>query len=127
MLKLVLVESRDAGEQLLPFRQKVDFHHALVGASGSTLQQSQLRAAIDQGDHAVVMRLQPVCEFADRGPVAPREAHDVQQQLVLERREPPVLAQLLAESQEASQPVTEAGQALEVGLAEAGAPGGSRG
>ena len=67
----------------------------------------------DERDDAVRLRLQPFGQFADAGPVTPRETLRVQQQLVVQHRDAFGPRGVLAEAQEAPQPVAEQRQALE--------------
>jgi hypothetical protein len=124
-VEFVLVLRGEAGKQALAFRQEMDLDDPLIRPSRPAFQQFQLLAAIDQGDDAMVMRLQAVGEFTDRGPLASRKPHDVKQQLVLQRGQPPLPAQFLAEAQEASQSVTELRESFEVRLVQAVSLGGT--
>jgi hypothetical protein len=118
-LQFTLMLHGHAGQQSLALGEQVDFHDALVVASGTAFEQLERLATIDQSDDAVMVRLQPLGQLADRGPRPTWEAHHVQQQLVLQRREPVPLAQQLADAQEVAEAVAEVGQPLVVVLANA--------
>jgi hypothetical protein len=94
-------------DQPLSLREQVDLDEPLVGASGTPLDQPQPLTAVDQSNDAVVMRLQSLRKFAPCCPVAPREAHHVQKQLVPQRRHALPLAQKLARAMEVAQSVAE--------------------
>jgi len=118
-LQFTLMLRGYAGQQSLALGEQVDFHDPLIVAPGPAFEQPERFAAIDQSHDAVMVRLKPVGQFADRGPRPTGKAHHVQQQLVLQWREPVLFAQQLADAQEVPEAVAEVGQPLVVVLAKA--------
>ncbi len=100
MAKLRLVQLGDAPGQVGAARQQMHLDAPAIATARATLHQAQLLAAIHQRHGAVVLGLEPLGQLADRRPLAPLEAQQVQQQLVLQRRQAVVAADVLALAQE---------------------------
>jgi hypothetical protein len=115
-VQLVTVQARHPGQQSLALGQQVYLDHTAILPTGAARQPTQGRTAIHQRHDAMVLGLQALGEFPDRGPRPARKAGHVQQQLVLQRREPMRAAGELAGAQELTKPVPEVRQALEVAL-----------
>jgi hypothetical protein len=110
----VLMKRGNPGQQPFPLRQQMDFHHPLVITARAAPEELPSFAAIDQCDDPVVMRLKAFGQFADAGPGSARGAQHVQQQLVLQRCQPVLLAQEFAHAQKVPQAVAKVGQAFVV-------------
>ena len=73
-MQLVTVQARHLCQQLLAPGQQMNLDHTAVRSTGATLQQTQGRTAVHQRHDAMVLGLQPLGEFPDRGPAARKPA-----------------------------------------------------
>lgn len=96
---------------------------ASIGRRGLPKDEVQALATGDQGHHGVVFGLQALGQFADRRPIPPRKAPDLQEQLVLQGRDAVISGNLFAESQEPAQGVTKRRQLFELRLGHGAARG----
>ena len=73
------------------------------------------RQPVDQFDRAVMLDLQPLCQFSDSGPGSRRQAFQCQHQLMLTRFQPRVAGGLLAEVKKAADLIAQLCQRFVVG------------
>ena len=110
------MQPRDAIElRLALFRQR-HFHPPPVESADATRDPRGGLAARDQRDHAVMLGLQPLGELADRRKAPPREALDLQEQLVLQWRHAMRSRELLARPEEPAQAIAERGERFDLRL-----------
>jgi len=105
---------REARKQRFACRLEVHLDLPAIGFARLALHEAERLAACDERDDAVMLRLQPLGEFADGRPFAVRIALDVQQQQLLQRRHAFALRGALGEAFETPHLVAEFGQLLEV-------------
>lgn len=97
-------------EDLLAFRGEIDEHHPSIFLPRPPFDESSLLAPRHEGHRAVMMRLQALGELAYGRALATGKSLHMQQQLILQRRDPVLTGDLLAVSQVPAQLVPEGRQ-----------------
>ena len=88
----------------------MDFYLTIVVLAALAADQRAVFAAGEQRYYTVMLHLQAFCKFANAGPVAPRKTAQMQQLLVLQRRQSFLAHGLFAEMQKAPQLIAEIGE-----------------
>jgi hypothetical protein len=112
--QFALVQRGQLGNEAVAFLAQVDFHLARVGLARAAFDQAGLFAPCDECHRAVRRGLQALGQLAHGGPFAAGVALDVQQQLILQRRDAGILDQVFGGAQEAAQVIAEVRQRLKV-------------
>src|SRR5829696_347260 len=112
--QFVAVQGTETTEQALALIGQEHPDRACVVGIRRPLYEPLALRPVDQLDNAVMAQLQPVCELADHGPVAPWIPLDRQHELVLLRRDAVTAHRLLAEAKVAADAEAETGQRFEV-------------
>lgn len=94
--------AREILEHALSFCTEAQVHDARIVGGGPARDQAEPLAARRERDHAVMLCLQPLRQSADRCPIFERITSDLQQQLILQRRQTVALHQLFAMPHEAA-------------------------
>lgn len=101
---------------LTSFFRQSNLDHAFVAAAGAALDQSDCLASRYQRYDAVVLCLQALGEFAYRRPVSSGEAHDLEQEQILQGSDSVLTRNFFTEAQVPADLIPKMRQLLKIGF-----------